>query len=309
MAHNSGSKKAVLFALGANFGIAVAKTLAAFFTGSGAMLAEALHSFADCGNQVLLLMGMKVSQRPPSENHPMGYGKAAYLFAMLVAVLLFSVGGLFSITHGVQGLSEPKPVQYLVPSIIVLLIAAALEGSALRGALAVVRTESKGKSLFAWFRSTRQSELLVVVGEDIAALGGLVLALLALIMTAITGNSMWDAVGSIAVGTLLVITAVLVLVEVTSLVMGESVSPAVRRDIKAFLEAQPEVSEVINMITEQHGTYMMVAVKVRMSDALMSGTGKDLVKAVNDVEERMQANFTSPELRYSFFEPDLGQKT
>lgn len=303
MSHSAGSLKAVLTALGANFGIAVAKGLAAFFTGSGAMLAEALHSAADCGNQLLLLLGMRQAKKPASESHPMGYGKVAYFWSLMVAVLLFSVGGLFSVFHGIEGLRDPQPVAYLAPSIAVLVIAVLLEGYALRGALKAVRAERGNSSLWRWFRDTRQSELMVVVGEDVAALSGLSLALVALVLTAVTDNPLWDAIGTIAVGALLIVVAFLVLFEVKSLITGESVAPALRKEIRAFVEAQPEVDRVVNMITQQFGDYIMVALKVKMK---RTSSDTALVSAINEVEERMQRRFTSPQLRYSFFEPDLG---
>lgn len=303
MAQNAGSLKAVLTALSANFGIALAKTAAAVMTGSGTMLAESLHSFADCGNQVLLLIGMKQSQKPASEDHPMGYGKVAYFWSLMVAMLLFSVGGMFSIYHGIEGIQHPEPVKYLVPSILVLAVAVALEGYALRGALKAVRSERGNSSLWRWFKDTRQSELMVVVGEDVAALSGLAIAFAALTLTAITGNPVFDAIGTVAVGTLLVVVAAVVLFEVKSLITGESVSPKLRADIRAFVEAQPEVDRVVNMITQQFGDYIMVALKVKMK---RMASDVALVSAINEVEERMQRRFTSPRLKYSFFEPDLG---
>ena len=304
MAHDSsGSLRAILTALGANLGIAVAKSAAAAFTGSGAMLAEALHSFADCGNQLLLLVGLRQARKAPTEDHPMGYGKVAYFWSMMVAILLFSVGGLFSIWHGFQALHHPGPVHYLGPSIAVLAVAVVLEGYALRGALGVVNAERGEQSLWRWFRDTRQSELMIVVGEDVAALSGLCIALVALALTAATGNPVFDAIGTIGVGVLLVVVAFLVLFEVKSLLTGESVSPKLRAEIRAFVEAQPEVEHVVNMITQQFGDYIMVALKVKMKRA---ESDLALVSAINEVEERMQAHFVSPRLKYSFFEPDLG---
>lgn len=303
MSHSPSSLKAVLVALGANFGIAVAKAVAAVFTSSGAMLAEALHSFADCGNQVLLLVGMRQAEKPASDSHPMGYGKVAYFWSLMVAVLLFSVGGVFSLYHGIHALQHPEPVKYLLPSIGVLAIAVLLEGYALRGALQAIRHERGEHTLWRWFRDTRQSELMVVVGEDVAALSGLTIALLALSLTALTGNPVFDAAGTVAVGALLVVVAVLVLFEVKSLITGESVAPALRADIRAFVEAQPEVERVVNMITQQFGGYIMVALKVKMT---RMPSDVALVSAINDVEERMQQQFKAYRLKYSFFEPDLG---
>jgi cation diffusion facilitator family transporter len=301
MSQNSNSLTAVLYALGANLGIAIAKTFAAFFTGSGAMLAEALHSYADCGNQGLLLLGMKQAKRPPTPDHPMGYGRVVYFWSLMVGMLLFSVGGLVSIAHGIHSIQHPEPVQYLFPSMIVLLVAAIAEGMSLRGALKALEAERGSNSLWKWFKETRQSELLVVTGEDIAALAGLVLAFLALFVTALTGNPLYDAIGSIAVGILLVAVAVLVIVEVKSLITGESASPETREAIRQYIVAQPEVDHVVNIITFQWGTDIAVAVKAKMAPM---PSAEALVEAINQVEERMQQEF--PAMRWSFFEPDAG---
>lgn len=303
MSQHADSVKAILFALGANFGIAVAKSIAAVFTGSGAMLAEALHSFADCGNQVLLLFGMAQAKKPASASHPMGYGKVVYFWSLMVALMLFSVGGIFSVYHGIHSLQHPEPLKYLIPSILVLAAAVVMEGLALRGALKVVQVERGDQSLWAWFKGTRQSELLVVVGEDVAALSGLAIALVALSLTAITGNPLWDALGTIAVGVLLIVVAILVLLEVKSFITGESVSPQLQKEIRAFVEAQPEVDRIVNIITQQFGGYIMVALKVKMARV---SSDLALVAAINEVEERMQQKFAAHNLKYSFFEPDAG---
>ncbi|MDB5955492.1 hypothetical protein [Ramlibacter sp.] len=190
----------------------------------------------------------------------------------------------------------------LAPSILVLTASVALEGYALRGALQTVSAERGTRSLWAWFRATRQSELMVVVGEDVA-LGGLAIALLALVLTALTGNPLFDALGTIGVGALLVVVAGVVLFPVKSLITGESASPKLRSEIQAFVEAQPEVERVVNMLTQQYGDYIMVALKVKMK---RTASDVALVEAINEIEERMQRRFTSPQLKYSFFEPDKG---
>lgn len=301
MAKNSGSLKAVFYALGANAGIALAKAVAAVFTGSGAMLAEALHSFADCANQVLLLVGMQQAKKPPTPDHPFGYGRVVYFWSMMVGVLLFSIGGLFSVWHGSQSLLHPEPVRYLLPSLGVLLVALVLEGISLRGALQALAAERGDKSLWRWFGETRQSELLVITGEDIAALAGLALASVALLLTGITGNAVFDALGSIAVGLLLITVSFVVTMEVKSMITGESASPEMRSAIAKFVASQPEVERIVNLITFQVGDEIAVAVKAKM---VPMPNADALVSAIDDVEERMQAHF--PSLRWSFFEPDAG---
>lgn len=301
MKKHTGSLKAVLYALGANGGIALAKAVAAFFTGSGAMLAEALHSFADCINQVLLLVGMRQAKQPPTPDHPMGYGRVVYFWSMMVGVLLFSMGGLFAVWHGSRSLLHPEPVKYLLPSLGVLLVAMVLEAVSLRGALQAMAAERGNKSLWRWFRETRQSELLVIAGEDIAALAGLSLAFVALGLTALTGNPIFDALGSIAVGLLLIGVSFAVTIEVKSLITGESASPEMRTAITEFVASQPEVERIVNLITFQLGDEIAVAVKAKMAPMPSADA---LVAAIDDVEERMQARF--PGLRWSFFEPDAG---
>ena len=266
------------------------------------MLAEALHSFADCGNQVLLLIGMKQAKKAPTQDHPMGYGRVVYFWSMMVGILLFSIGGLFSVWHGVASLQHPEPVKYLLPSLGVLLVAVVLETISLRGALKALAAERGDKSLWRWFRETRQSELLVITGEDIAALAGLVLAFVALALTGITGNSAFDALGSIAVGLLVMGVSFAVTKEVKSLITGESASPEMRTAINDFIARQPEVERIVNLITFQLGDKIAIAVKAK---TVPMTSAEALVVAIDEVEERLQAHF--PNLNWSFFEPDAGK--
>jgi cation diffusion facilitator family transporter len=231
MSSPANSLKTVFFALGANFGIAVIKLCAAIYTGSGSMLAETLHSFADCGNQGLLLVGMRQAKLPPSPLYPLGRGARMPFYSFLVAVLLFSVGGLFSIYEGWHKLHVPEPLRSPFIALIVLAISIVLEGTSLATALKEVGHVQAGRSLWRWFRESRQSELIVVIGEDIAALSGLVIAGCFIGAAMLTGKPVFDAVGSIAIGILLVITAIGVGREVGSILMGESAEPAVRNSM------------------------------------------------------------------------------
>lgn len=296
------SKKAVLTAFGANTGIAIAKAFGAAFTGSGTLFAEALHSLADCTNQILLLIGMSQSTRKPDENHPMGYGKVGYFYSMCVAFLLFFVAGLASIQHGWEVFNHPEPVKYLGISIAILLFSVALEGYALYGALKGVKEENPELSLREWFKQTRNSELLIVVAEDTGALVGLSIALIALTATALTNNPIYDALGTMAVGVLLIVVAINVMIEVKAMITGESIGEEKEEEIRLFLESQPEVKKVINMITQQYGKDFMVALKVEMNKA---GSDVDLVKNIDAVEDRMQKKFG---IKWSFFEPDFDKE-
>ncbi|OLL32332.1 cation efflux family transporter [Burkholderia sp. SRS-W-2-2016] len=294
------SPKAIFYALAANFGIAICKYAAAAFTGSGSMLAEAIHSTADCGNQLLLLFGLRESRKPVSPLHPMGSGREINFYSLLVALLLFFVGGAFSVYEGVHRLIAREPLQYAFVALAVLGVSVVLEALSLWGALKEIRKTNPDKNLWRWFRETRESELLVVAGEDIAALFGLAIAFVAVLLTMITGNPVFDALGSVGVGFLLTVIAWLVAREVKSMIVGESASPEVRRAIDAHLRARPEIRGIINLITLQWGRHVVVAVQAEMIDY---ASGRAMVDAINVIEADLQAAF--PQVRWVFFEPDV----
>ena len=296
---SGGSLPAILWALGANAGIAVAKFAAAIYTGSGSMLAEAIHSLADCANQVLLLIGLRQAKEGVSEVHPLGTGRVIYFYAMMVALMLFTLGGAFSVYEGVQRLRHPEEVHDPLVALGVLGISIVLEALSLRGAMKEIRKTQGDRSFWRWFRETRQSELLVVAGEDIAALAGLSFAFVAVAASRITGNAVFDACGSIAVGALLMAVAFVVMREVKSLIVGESAEPAVRRAIRRHIEERPEVTSVMNIITLQWGDAVVVAVQAEMAP---QPSALAMVDAINVIEESIQVRW--PEVRWVFFEPD-----
>ena len=300
MSAESDSLKSIFFALGANFAIALAKTAGAVFTGSSSMLAEAIHSYADCANQGLLIWGLKEGRRPPTPEHPLGHGKAVYFWSFIVALMLFSMGGLFSIYEGWHKLSAAEPLQYAGVAMGVLAFGIAAESVSLWGCLREIDKERGAQSLWQWFRSSRQSELIVVLGEDLAALGGLALALAFIGLAVVTGDPRWDAAGSIAIGTLLVVVAVVVGTEVKALLVGQSADPRLLEAMREHLRAQPEVVDVYNLLTQQLGREVMVAVKARMTP---QPSDVALIEAINRVERGLHAAF--PSVRWVFFEPDL----
>ncbi len=300
MAAQADSLRSIFYALGANFAIAIAKSTGAVFTGSASMLAEAIHSFADCGNQALLIWGLKEAKRGASPDHPLGYGRAIYFWSFIVALMLFSMGGLFSIYEGAHKLHDTEPVKYAWVAVGILSFSIVAESVSLWGALREIDKERGERSLWRWFRTSRQSELLVIFGEDMAALGGLVLALGFIGLTMVTGNPMWDAIGSISIGVLLILVAVLIGIEVKSLLIGQSAEPQVQAALRGHLEAQPQVAQVYNVITQQLGSDLMVAVKARMHPM---ASDVALIEAINEVERNMRAAFT--QARWVFFEPDL----
>ena len=299
MAGGSNSIRAIFFALGANFAIAVAKGVAAFFTGSSAMLAETVHSLADCGNQLLLLLGLRQAKRPPSPEYPLGYGKEIYFWSFLVALMLFSVGGVFSLFEGVHKLQHPEPLKHWWWAAGVLVFGIAAESLSMRACIQEVNKARGSRSLWQWFRQSRQAELVVIFGEDLAALLGLVFALAAVLLTVVTGNPLWDAIGTIAIGALLVVVAVFVAIEVKAMLIGQSVDPEREQEMRRFLEAREEIGRVISLITLQLGSEVMVAVQAEMSE--QQSTHR-LTEEINRVERALKETF--PEVRWSFFEPD-----
>src|ERR1051325_10352417 len=221
--------RTILYALGANLAIAAAKTAAAIATGSSAMLAEAIHSYADSGNQALLLWGMKQAKRPPSPDYPLGWGKAVFFWSFIVALVLFSLGGLFSLYEGWHKLHSEEPLSYAWVAIGILIFGLAAESVSLRACLQEVNKVRGERTLWRWFRESRQSELVVILGEDLAALLGLALALIAVLLTIFTGNPTWDALGSMAIGVVLVIVAVLIGIEIKALLIGQSADPQIEK--------------------------------------------------------------------------------
>jgi cation diffusion facilitator family transporter len=299
MSGTSGSVRAILYALAANIGIFLAKAVAAVMTGSGAMFAEAVHSLADCGNQGLLLLGMKRARRPPTPDYPLGYGKEVYFWSFLVALMLFSVGGAFSVYEGIHKLLHPEPIESPMIAVGVLVFSLALEWWSLRACLQEVNRTRGAQSLWRWFRDSRDSEMIVVFGEQLAALLGLAAALIAVVLSLVTHDPVYDAVGTLAIGVLLIVVAVFVAIEVKALLIGQSVAPERRQAIRDYLQARPEVREVFNVITLQMGPDVMVAVQACLGHDIPSG---ELVRRINAVEAGMRAQF--PDVRWSFFEPD-----
>lgn len=300
MSHQNSSVKSILFALVANLGIAITKTVAAVITGSGAMLAESIHSYADCGNQGLLFLGLKASKKGPDQNHPLGYGKAIFFWSFIVALILFSMGGLFSIYEGIHKLSSHEGLTSPYIAIVVLSVSILLEAASLWGCLTQINKVRHDESLWKWFLNSRQSELVVVLGEDIAALLGLVFALISVILSMVTGNPLFDAIGSIGIGVLLIVISLFLGIKIKGLLIGQSVDPEVSQEITTFLESQPEINKVLNLITLQLGSQIMVAVKVKMAKV---ETVDQLIGNINRCEAALRKQ--NPAIQWVFFEPDV----
>ena len=298
MAGKADSVRSILYALGANLAIAAAKTAAAIATGSSSMLAEAIHSYADSGNQVLLLWGMKQAKRPPTPDYPLGWGKAVFFWSFIVAVVLFSLGGLFSLYEGYHKLHSGEALTYPWVAIGILAFGLVAESISLRACLQEVNKVRGNRGLWRWFRDSRQSELVVILGEDLAALLGLALALVAILLTIFSGNPLWDALGSMAIGAVLIVVAIGIGHEIKGLLIGQSADAETESRLKAFIEENESVERVLRLLTLQLGTSLMVAVKAKMK----ARTADELVAAINRAEAAMRAEF--PEIQWLFFEPD-----
>lgn len=299
MSEHASSSRAILYALLANFGIAVSKLLAALYTASGSMLAEAIHSFSDCANQILLFIGLRQSKRPPTREHPLGFGKVTYFWSFVVALLLFSLGGLFSIYEGWHKLHQPEPVSKLWVALAVLLVSILLEGGSLAGCLKEIARLRGEKSFAYWIRNTRNAELVVVLGEDVAALVGLVLAFGFVGLTAATGDARFDALGSIAIGVVLVTVAIFIATRIKGLIVGRSAEEDVESAIRAEIQRAPGIEKVFRALTMQFGPQVMLAAKVQMKAGM---TVEEVVVRINELETQIHQRF--PEITWCFIEPD-----
>ena len=299
MTRGSETTRSIVVSLGANVAIAVAKLVAALITGSGSMLAEALHSVADSGNEALLLWGRREAKKRPTALHPLGQGRATYFWSFIVALLLFSMGGVASVYEGIRKLSAGEQVESPWLAIGILVFAAVAEAISLYVAVRQInRVRDSGSSLWHWFRTTRRSELIIVFGENGAALVGLGVALIAVLLTVWTEDPLYDAVGSIVIGILLVVVAVAIGAQTKSLLIGESASPRVRRDIKAFLGTWPGIAAMREFITLQHGEDVFVAAKAEIEG---TPSMREVEAAIAACEAGLKAAF--PEVRWVFLEP------
>lgn len=292
--------RAILYAFVANAGIALAKSWAAWLTGSGSMLAEAIHSYADAGNQVLLFLGLRQSTRPPDSEHPLGYGKLTYFWSFIVALLLFSMGGLFSIYEGIHKLQHPEALSRVWVAQWVLVFAMVLEAFSLFGCLREIRNVRAGRSFRDWLKHTRNSELIVVLGEDIAALLGLILAFAFISMASLTNNTIYDAFGSISIGVVLIIVSIFVATRVRSLLVGRSADPLIQEAIENIIRQEPDIEKVFNTITMQFGPDTMLAAKIKIRSGLDIDAAVD---SINALERRLKDEI--PNLQWCFIEPDV----
>lgn len=287
--------------LAVNFAITVAKGIGAAVTGSGSMLAETLHSFADCGNQLLLLLGVREAQRPPDAKHPLGYGRSMYFWSFLVALLLFTGGGVFSIYEGIHKLEHPEPIESLGLAVAILVFSLGLESWSTLGNVRELNKRRGPKPFLRYLRDTKDSDLVVVFGENSAAVLGLALALLAMLAAWETGEPTFDALGSIAIGFVLVGVAIFLAVEVQSLLVGEAADPEIAAAAGRIAAEMTDIERVIYLITVQQGPgEVIVAAKLGFESNM---DVRQVAEAIDQFEARLRAD--CPDVRWIFVEPDL----
>ncbi|MET0976301.1 MAG: cation diffusion facilitator family transporter [Leifsonia sp.] len=297
----TGGTKAIVAALLANLGIAITKFIAWFFSGSSSMLAEGVHSLADSGNQVLLIIGGRKAQKRADLSHPFGYGRERYVYAFVVSIILFSVGGVFSLYEGIEKLQHPHPLENVWLPILVLVIAIGLESFSLRTAVKESRPHKGKESWVAFVRHAKAPELPVVLLEDVAALCGLVFALIGVGLTAITGNSVFDAIGTLLIGTLLIVVAVILGMETKSLLVGEGANLTDAAAIEDAILAGDETDRIIHMKTLYLGPdEILVSAKIAVdADTRFS----EVAAGIDAIEKRIRA--AVPAARTVYLEPDV----
>lgn len=284
-----------------NLLIAASKAFAAFMTRSGAMLAEAIHSFADCANQLLLLVGVKQGGRLPDAKHPLGYGRAVYFWSFMVAMLLFSIGGMFSIYEGVHKLEHPEPIEHITWGIGVLVFSILLEGYAMLSNIKEINQRKGKHSFFKYLRDTKDSDLVVVFGENSAAVFGLLFAIAAMLLSYFTGDGSYDAIGSICIGVILIAVAIFLSVEVKSLLIGESANESIMEELNKIIANNKQITELIRCVTIQQGPgEVLMCLKIKCN-AQMSAM--ELSKLINKIEAEIRS--ATPEVKWIFVEPDM----
>lgn len=299
--HGDKSTSHIFQSLAVNLAIAVFKGGAALYTGSGALLAETIHSAADCGNQLLLLLGVKQAEKKPDASHPLGYGRSLYFWSFMVALLLFTGGGVFSVYEGIHKLMHPEPVENAWVGVAILLFSLLLEGWS---TISNVRELNKRRGevpFFQYLRETKDSDLIVVFGENGAAALGLFFALASLGAAYFTHDGRYDAAGSLVIGLILIGVALFLAREVMSLLVGESADPNIAKQTHDIVEKSPELHAVLNVITIQQGPgEVLVAIKVKIESHL---TADQVCEAINAFERELRSR--CPEVKWCFVEPDL----
>jgi len=298
---HGGSIKVIVTALVANLGIALAKLVGAIISGSASLLAESIHSLVDSTNQVFLLIGNKKSQKPADAKHPLGYGREAFFWSFMVAILLFSMGGLFAIYEGFHKLHDNSEVNSPLLGFVILLVSVILEGYSFWACLQEVKNQNQFGTLWNWFKNTKNSELVVIFTEDAAALLGLLIALISLSLAWITGQSFWDSLGSILVGVVLIVVSILLSIEVKSFIIGESSTQEIQLFIEKEVKQYFPDGRVLKLIALQTGSdEVMLSYKLHPGNTIKSLD--DAIDKVNALEKKTKETFKS--IRWQFVELD-----
>lgn len=297
----SNSTRAILAALAANAGIAVAKFVGFAITGSSSMLAEAVHSVADTSNQALLLFGQRVARRQADRLHPFGYGRSRYFWSFVVALVLFTLGSVFALYEGYHKIVHPEQLSSPMVALAILVAAIGLESYSFHTARVESRPLKGAQSWWRFIRNSRNPELPVVLLEDTGALVGLAFALAGVGLTVLTGDAVWDGIGTVAIGVLLGVIAVILMVEMHSLLIGEGATAAEDRAIRAALESTEHVERLIHIRTQYLGPdEMLVAAKIALAPQVQLDT---VAATIDAAEARVRA--VVPAARVIYLEPDL----
>ena len=300
-----GSKKAIIAAFLANTAIALAKLVGFFLTGAASMLAEAVHSGADASNQGLLFLGGARARKTATPEHPFGYGRERYFWSFVVALVLFTLGGLFALYEGIEKLRHPHEIESATVAFVILTVAIIVEAFSFRTAI-IESKHVKGKATWWQFvRRSKSPELPVVLLEDLGAMVGLIFAVIGLGLAEITGNPRWDAAGSMAIGALLVVIAIILVIEMKGLLIGEAATPAIIASITQTMESTDRVSKVLHMRTQHIGPDELIVGAKLSFDNNLDITA--LATAINEVEHRVRE--AVPTARIIYIEPDIEQVT
>lgn len=296
----SSTPRAIYYALASNIAVAACKFGAAFYTNSGSALAEAVHSSADCLNQLALLVGHRAARAPPDDQHPLGFGRETYFYAMLVAVQLFIIGGVASIAIGGFRAVRHSQLEHPVLAMGVLCASGFIEALALRASIRTIEPSHRAKGLLHWFKESGRPAVMLAVSEDLGAVAGVLVSLTAIGIAMLTGNPLYDSLGSIGVGLVLMVTALFSMREIKSLVVGESAHRHIREEMCAWLTERSDIRRIVSLIALRWSDDLVVAIQAELEP---HDNASELVRTINRIEHDLRERF--PYARWIFFEPEL----
>ncbi|APA88562.1 cation diffusion facilitator family transporter [Paraburkholderia sprentiae WSM5005] len=296
----SSAPRAVYYALASNIAVAACKFAVAFYTNSGSALAEAVHSSADCLNQLVLLVGHRAARAMPDEQHPFGFGREIYFYGMLVAMQLFIFGGVASIVIGGFRAMHHSPLERPLLAIGVLCVSGVIEALALRASVRTIERRHRARGLLTWFKESGRPSVMLSVSEDLAAVAGVFVSVIAIGITVLTGNPLYDALGSIGVGLVLMASALFSMSEIKSLLVGESAHQRIREEMHAWLSERNEVRRIVSLIALKWSEDLVIAIQAELEP---HDSASELVRTINRIENDLKARF--PSARWIFFEPEL----